>query len=265
MAWTDWEYEAGPAGGTLIDLMTYCEAVRVVSEVSVGKRGQNPVVEYKDGEAASPRKNLRAKNFMLEVFLRYTNNMGAVTHADGPAGHVMENFSAVAAILGGLQDTMVRLQRTSPHQGEVYIDCEVLGDALPSQSRHIFQYPMHAPFPYWIGAADTGNTGTTMTVAGSAPITNAVISVTGTTTDPLLTHTASGSYIGIEGVLPSGGVLINVGTEAVTRISGGADWSGFLVVKDPWWFILDPGANAVSISEASGTPTFSLDWFTQWR
>jgi len=261
MAWTAWAYKAGPAGGSLETLTNYCLSVRVLAEFSTGKRGSNPVVEYRHGEYSSPRKYVRASNLVLETVVRYTTSTGTVTHADGASGHVMENLGHLKRIFGGTQGTLTRLQRTAPDQGDVYLDVELLGEASPSQANHIFTWPLHAPHPFWIGAADTGNTGTTLTVLGDAPISNPVITLTGGT-DGGIVHTASGASVTISGALPAGGVKVDVGAGTCTKVTGGADWSAYLVVNKPWWFELDPGANAVT--NVGGT-THSVDWYTQWR
>ena len=51
MAWTIWNYEAGPAGGSLETLLDYCDSVRIINETAVGRRGSNPVVEYRHGDS----------------------------------------------------------------------------------------------------------------------------------------------------------------------------------------------------------------------
>lgn len=245
--------------------MDFCVSVRMLGEYSTGRRGSNPVVEYRHGESPSPRKYVRAANLVLETALRYTDSAGAVTHADGGPGHVMENLGELKRIFGGKQGQMVRLQRTAPDQGVVYLDVELLAEATPSQSRNIFTWPLHAPHPFWIGAADTGNTAPTLTVGGDAPIGDAVVKFTGTATDARLTLTSTGDYIEISGALPSGGVIVDVGAGTCVRISGGADWSNNLVVKSPWWIELDVGANAATVTQASGSPTVTVDWNEQWR
>ena len=89
--------------------------------------------------------------------------------------------------------------------------------------------------------------------------------MTGTTTKPRLTHTDTGDFVEIAGVLPSGGVKIDVGARTCTKITGGADFSDNLVVNAPWWMEFDPGANAVTVSQTSGTPTFTVDFALQYR
>ncbi len=265
MASWQWDYRAGPVGGAQGFFVDYALSTRIVAEFATGRRGKNPVVEYRHGEYPTPRKYVRAANLVLETVLRYTNSTGTVTHTDGAAGHVMENLGHLKRLLGGNQNTLVRLQRDAPDQGIVYIDVELLGEATPSQNRFTFTWPLHAPHPFWIGAADTANATPTWTVDGDAPIGDAVIKFTGTVTDARVTHSASGAYIEIAGALPAGGVEVDIGEGTCTKITGGADYSNYLVVNSPWWMELDPGINTVAVTQASGTPTVTADWYTQWR
>jgi len=80
-----------------------------------------------------------------------------------------------------------------------------------------------------------------------------------------LTLSATGDYIEIAGVLPAGGVTVDIGARTAVRITGGADWSDNLVVNSPWWMEFDPGANTVAVTQSSGTPTFTVDFALQYR
>ncbi len=264
MTWL-YVYKAGPPGGSLTDLLDFCDEVRVQTEWAGGFRGQNPIVQYEHGEFSSPRKFHPAANLTLETYLSYTDSSGMVTHTDGQSGHIYENFGDVKALLTGKQGQLVRLERIAPDQGTVFLDVQLTGDALPTQKRHIFGWPLRAPFPFWTGAADNGNSPPTLTNDGSAPVVNAIIDITGTATDPRLTHDDTGDFIEYEGALPAGGIRVDIGAKTMVRITGGADESQNLRVNQPWWMELDPGANGVTVSEASGTPTFSVDWFTPER
>jgi hypothetical protein len=175
---------------------------------------------------------------------------------------VYENLGHLKRIFGGVQGTMTRLQRTAPDQGQVYIDVELLGDAFPSQSRHIFTWPLLAPQPFWIGAADINNScASPLVVGGDAPAGNLTLEfVSGT--DTKLLHNASGAYVQIAGAMPAGGVLVDVEAGTCVKITGGADYSQNLVVNKPWWMELDPGSNAVTV-----TPVASIlaSWVERWR
>lgn len=239
--------------------------VRIVNEFSLGFRGNDPISQYVHGEQSSPRKFHPAANLSLEMTLLGTNTAGVITHGDGAAGHYYENFSALKALLAGKQGQLVRLERTAPDLSTVYMDMWAVDAARSTQNRFTYAWPMRAPSPFWVGAADNGNTPTTLTPAGDAPIDDMIIDFTGTADTPRLTHDDTGDYVEIDGALPSGGVRVDVGAGTVVRISGGADWSNALRVNNPWWLELDPGANAVTVTQDSGSPTVSVDWFTKWR
>ena len=264
MSWV-YDYEAGPPGGSLTNLLDYCLGVRITTEWAAGFRGSNPVVQYQHGDFSSPRKFHPPANFILETTLRYTNASGLVTHVDGAAGHVYENFNAMKALLTGDQGTLVRIRRTNPDEGTVYMDVQLMSQVLPTQERHIFGWPLHGSKPFWTGVAVTGETPPTITNPGSAPVMDAIVDLTGTANDARLTHDATGDYVEIAGALPAGGVAIDVGAKTALRISGGADWSQHLVVNQPWWVELDPGANAMTVSESSGTAVASVDFDTPYR
>ena len=259
MAWTVWDYEAGSPEGQLYDLLDYCLHVRIISETATGKRGTNSVVGYRHGEYSSPRKYLRAANVSLETAIRYTNAAGTVTHPDGAAGHVMENFGHLKRIFRGRMGELTRLQRTSPDHGTVYRDFELLGDANPSQAQHIFTWPLHCPNPFWHGAADVNNAAPTLIVGGDAPAGNITLEFS-SGTDTKIAHSTTGDYVQILGAIPSGGVFVNIEDGTCKRISGGADWSNNLVVNRPWWFELEPGTNTVVLTGG----TVLTSWSEQW-
>lgn len=263
MSW-DYDYRAGPKGGTLVTLDTYAGFVRLVSEFVVGRRGSNPTVAYKHGSEAIPRKYFREANVMLETGLRWTNAAGAVTHTDGRAGHVFENLAETAKLLGGIQGKLVTLRRTVPHWGTVEIDVELLGDALPSQQRHVFLWPLRAPRPFWRSTTHRTSLalGSGITVGGNAPVDDFILRIIGGT-DVTVTHNGSGAKITYEGALPAGGVETDLLTGETTRISGGADWSANVEPSNEWWMELDPGANAFTIG---GSPTTAeADLYDKWK
>lgn len=257
MAGWDYDYQAGPAG-SLTDLSDYVVGVRIPNEYSTGRRGTNPIVQYRHGTQWASRKFVRPSALVLEVAVRETNAAGAVTHTDGKPGHIYENLSVLKRILGGNAGSLVRLQRDAPHQGTVYLDVEQLGEAFPTQTRHIFGFPLTAPHPFWIGAADTGNTASPLVVGGDAPVGDAVVRLL-TGTDTKLTVDSTGDFLQIVGAMPAGGVSIDLGAGTCVKVTGGADYSNALRRSNA--FELDPGSNAVTLS----TGTMSVDWNEQWR
>ncbi len=264
MGWL-YAYKAGPPGGALTAILDFAYDVRLVSEPTSGFRGRNPKVAYQHGEFSSPRKFHPAANVLLETWLRYTDSAGAVTHTDGRPGHVAENYGSMKKLLTGAQDSLVRLERTNPEDGVIHLDFELVAEGRPTQAQHIIGWPLKSPHAFWVGVAASQQTPTTITNNGTAPAGDAVVAVTGTTTAPRLTHSATGDFIEIAGVLPSGGVTVDIGARTCTRITGGADFSDNLVVNSPWWMEFDPGANTVAVTQSSGTPTFTVDFALQYR
>ena len=258
MAW-DPAYKVGPPGGTLETILDYASGVRILAEWSLGFRGSDVMTQFQHGEESSPRKFYSAANLSVECVLRDTNSIGTITHVDGAAGHRIENFSELKRLFAGTQGSLVRLQRTFPDTGLTYLDMWQVGTVQPTQNRVTYSWPMRAPKPFWVGVADTANSGTTLTVAGDAPIDDMVIDFT-SGTDPRITHDGTGDYIEIAGAIPGAGVRVDVGAGTVIQITGGADYSNNLRVNTPWWFELDPGANAVTPSAG-----ITSDWFTKWR
>ncbi len=254
-------WKAGPQGGSLTSLSDYLSMVRLVSEFKAGMRGRAPRVLFSHGDAEVARRWHGRANLMLEGQVRWTNSAGAVTHGDGPAGHFYENLGAVVDLLAGEQGAPITLQRDAPHQGVVEIDGYLAGDPAPTQDRDVFLFPIQCPQPFWRGQARTGLTSPTITFGGNAPITDAVVDLTGGT-NTRLTHTASGSYIQIDGALPAGGVRVDIGAGTCVKITGGTDYSNYLTVADPWWIEFDPGGNAVSVS---GGGSVSVDGYDKWR
>jgi hypothetical protein len=259
MVW-DWAWKAGPKGGTLTTLTTYCKSVRIPQETSAGLRGEDPDTPYQHG-AAAVRKWVDPLDLLLECQIRWTNASGVVTHTDGEGGHVFENLAAVRALLAGTQGGQATLQRTAPDQGAVQLDVMVVGQPMPTQGRHIFGFLLRAADPFW--RSTTHRTGLTpatgVTVGGNAPIDDAVFHLAGGT-DAKIVHVASGDFIQFEGATPGGGIDINLA--AGTVLSGSTDYRSKLAVNQPWWMELDPGANTFTIT---GGGTWTIDLYDKWR
>ncbi len=264
MTW-DAAYKVGPPGGVLSSISDYATGVRILAEWSLGYRGSDPMSQYKHGEESSPRKFYPAANLSVECVLRDTNPAGAITHVDGAPGHRIENFSELKRLFAGTQGKLVRLERTFPDTGTVYLDMWQVDTVRPTQNRVTYSWPMRAPKPFWVGGSDLLNATPIFTVAGDAPVDDAILDFTGGSTDSRLTHDDTGDWIEIAGVLPAGGVRVDIGAGTCVKITGGADYSNFLRVSTPWWMELDPGANAVTVSQTAGVAVVTADWYTKWR
>jgi hypothetical protein len=261
MVWTAYNYQAGPSG-SLTALSTLCTAVRVLDEGSAGKRGVNVPIQYFHGAREVPHKFTTEHLIGLECHVRYSTSTGTITHADGAAGHVYENLETLKRLLYGGR-AMTVLQREAPDYGTVQINVEVGPPVTISQARHIFLFPLVCPDPFWASTTlNTVNPEPSITVGGSAPVQDATVTFPAGDTNAILTHTDSGATIQILGAVPAGGVVVSAATGHAARVTGGTDWSEFLVVNKPYVLELDPGqSNPFTYSGGAAT----ISWRNKWR
>lgn len=262
MPWTVYNYQAGPKGGSLTPLLNFCTFVRIVDEGGPGFRGEPVTIQYLEGAREVPHLFSEPRLVGLECGLRYTSAAGTITHTDGAAGHVYENLSNLKRILYG-DRLMVTLQREAPHQGTVQIDVKVGAPVSISQDRATFLFPLVAPNPFWASTTlNSASPAPSIAVGGDASVHDAEITFAAGASSPILTHTASGATIQIEGTVPSGGVLVKTITGHAERVTGGTDWSEFLANSQPYMLQLEAGAtNSFTLS----TGTATIAWRNKWR
>jgi hypothetical protein len=263
MPWTAYNYQAGPKGGALTPLSNLCTFVRVVDEGSAGKRGSNVPIQYFHGAREVPHKFTTEHLFGLECGMRYTDSAGTITHTDGAPGHVFDNLETLKRLLYGGR-VMTTLQREAPDYGTVQIDVEVAAPVTVSQNRFVFLFPLLAPDPFWHSTTlNSQSPSPSISVGGNAPVDDAEIVFPAAAASPLLTHTASGATIQISGTVPSGGVRVYARTGHAARVSGGGDYSEFLVLNKNYVLELDPGATNSFTYSGGGSAT--IEWRNKWR
>lgn len=262
MAEWDYSYQAGPKGGALTALSTYCSRVRIVDEGMGGKRGDNIAIPYLHGARAVGHKFASESTLNLEVVLRYTNGSGAITHTDGAAGHAFENLSEVKRLLGG-QRSLATLQRTAPDHGTVQIDVEALSPVRASSTHFIFLFPLNCPSPFWRSSAQNSqNPSSPITPAGDGPVDDMWVEFSGGS-NASLTHSASGAQLSLTGATPGGGIRLLVGEGRAVYISGGADATDLVTANRSYWMEMDPGVSN-SFTVGGGT-TATVKWYDKWR
>lgn len=249
MAAWNYDYEAGPKGGALVDLLTWADNVRVVDEVTAGKDGENVMAQYIHGSNAVTPKYTTEGLIGIEVAVRYTNSAGIITHANGEAGHVHENLGKLKKILRGGR-VLTTLRRQDPHWGNAEVDGECRQPIQSSQVWFHFLFPFNTPDPFWrVGGLISINPAPNLTVGGNAPVSDAEIVFPAGATNAILTHTATGAAVLMEGTVPAGGVRYFNRTGLASRITGGTDYSEFVVLNKPYGIVLDEDAsNAFSYS-----------------
>lgn len=258
MAGWEYEYFAGPKGGTLIDLLTYADNVRVVDEVTAGKDGENVMAQYIHGSNAVLPKYSTEGLVGIEIAVLYTNMAGAITHANGSAGHVHENLAKLKKILRGGR-VLTTLQRQDPHFGEVEIDGECRQPIQSAQVWFHFLFPFNTPDPFWrIAVLNSESPTPSMVVGGNAPVSDCEIIFPAGATDALLTHTDTGAAILMEGTVPAGGVRYFNRTGLASQITGGADYSEFVTLNKPYGIVLDEDATNAFTYSGGGAPL--IEW-----
>lgn len=262
MAWA-YTYKAGPFGGTLLPLLDYCKAVRLVDESGPGKRGGNVTVQYLHGEHAVGHKFANPRLLPLEVVLRFTAAGGTITHADGAEGHVFENLSEVKRLLWG-QDGLAVLERIAPHWGTVRINVE-RGEPTPTQNRFTYLFPLIAARPFWYSTTTQTDSTSPIAVGGNAPVDDFTVTFSAAASSPVFTLTSAATTvkptITYTGTVPAGGVIVYTETGQAANVTGGADCSNLVSFNKPYYMTLQPNtSNTFTVS--SGTAT--VGWANKW-
>lgn len=241
----DWDWKAGPRGGTLTDLDTVSRFVRVLDEGSPGSHGSNVPAQYLHGAREVAHLFSQENLIPLEIGVQSKTQL-----------------TDVKKLLYGSK-LMTTLQKTDPDWGTVQIDGKMFQPVASTQDRFTFLFPFLAADPFWRSTTLNGPSSPTPSIAvgGNAPVDDAEI-VFATGTDPILTHTDSGATIQIEGAVPAGGVRVYARTGWAERVTGGTDYGEFLVLGEPYVLELDPDqTNAFTLS----TGTATISWRNKFR
>jgi len=275
MVWSTYAYQAGPVGGSYVDLLDYCDDVRVSSEMDAPKRGFNPSIPYRDGLFTFPQKFRSVGTMMLDCLVSYTNKSGLVTHADGQAGHVHENLQALKRLLGG-NDELVVIRRTAPHMGAVEAVCEYFGGITASGPRMRFVFPMQMMDGTWreqVVSTDTQASiavfphAYTIATGGDYPVGDAKFTFTCVADGnaPTVELDVAGDKISVAGAFVAGDVIVvDLARDRVVTLNGVR--YGSVSPNRAWWMRLPPdeAALGVTLGADSGTWTLKIDWRNRW-
>lgn len=275
MVWSVFDYQAGPAGGPFVDLLDYCDDVRLPSEMDSPKRGQNLTIPHRDGEYSQPFKFRSAGTFLLDCMVSYTDPSGVITHADGSPGHVFENLQALKRLLGG-NDKLVTVRRTAPHMAAVEALCEYLGGLRSAGPRMRFVFPMRLVDGVWREQSLQSDTQAsissfpfayTIATGGDYAIGDPKITFTcvAAGTAPSLELTASGDKISVAGSFATSDVIVvDLGRDRIITLNG----SNYTSVSPnrAWWMRLPPDTASLGLEldADSGTWTVLVEWRNKW-
>jgi len=275
MAWSVFAYQAGPVGGSFTDLLDYCDNVRLSSEMDSPKRGLNPSIPYRDGEFTFPAKFRHAGVFMLDCMVSYTDDAGDVTHADGAAGHVIENLQSLKRLLGG-NDNLVAVRRTAPHMGAVEAVCEYMGGIQAAGPRMRYVFPMKLLDGTWREQALQSDTESsissfphayTIATGGDHKIGDLKVTFTCVADGnaPSLELDAAGDKISVAGAFVAADVIIvDLGRDRVITLNGSR--YGSVSPNRGYWMRLPPDDATldVTLDADSGTWTCKIEWYNRW-
>ena len=275
MAWTGFTYQIGLEGGSFTDLDDYCDNVRIASESDAPKRGGNVEIPYADGEFTDPFKFRRPGTIMLDCMVSYTNDLGTVTHADGAAGHVFENLSALKALFAGDGLSRVVLRRTAPDQGTMEARVEFMGGVRASGPRMRYIFPLRMIDGYWREQTLSTDTESsissfphayTIATGGNYPIGDPKITFTCVTdgVSPSLTQTvlaetiqATGSFVAADEI------IIDLGRDRAFTKNGTR--YGLISGNRAWWMRLTPAQALLGMTLGDGTTTGTWTCKIEWR
>lgn len=246
MSW-DFSYTLGSL--TLADVAKH---VIVLSEGGGGWEESTYKIPNLDGRRNDDLGTRGPMDLDLRVLLRGTNAAGAITHADGEAGHYYENLSLIKAELNG---GLVALGRTAPHIGDVRAMVKLFMRPI-RENQIMYRLPLSCPSGSWQDAAESSAASSAVTTSGDVRIHDPIIEFAGAGT---LTHTATdGTVSSITAESgPTYPVTVDVGAGTVLD-NGGADARGEVSFSQPWWLRMDPdGAQ-------SFTGTATIRWRNRW-
>lgn len=271
MAWP-YNYRAD---GT--QLATYAKVVRIPNEGRGPKRGDDKTIPWRHGVRRTTGKFFDEWEFPLECDLRYTNGSGAITHANGKAGHAYENYRALKNLLtDGGGDGVVTLARNEPDAGEVEIDIEVADAIRTGDPWFRAQFLCRAAFPFWRSASiytatktaiATSSDTLAVVIAGDVPLFNPVITITAdtqpVTNARVQVPTGAGGphadkYVQLAATIAAGDSrIIDIGARTVVD-GAGDNKDAELSVAYADWMPLPVGSYSLAITCDTGSLDFDV-------
>lgn len=242
-----WDYDIEVGGVNLAD---FCDRVIVVTEAMGTKDDADIKIPGIEGVLHIPNKLWDAGNVILSTWLKYSSPAGTITHADGSAGHVYENFSELKRLLraGAGQ---INLKRIIPDAGVVHLMAESLEAPSMGDAHFHYLWPLKAAKPFWRAAGTSAISGGAFTPAGDGVVDDMVISFGGDGT-----ATIDGETIAIVG---SGGA-VTVDCGARTIMSGGNPADAWFRCSSERWLRLRGGiSSTVSLSGCTGV------YYPKWQ
>lgn len=240
-------WKIGPVGGSMTTLDS-AEGVRAIrfgdgSKVIAGLRGDDPVIAHRHGARRFDRYYFEPLVFPLEVYFD--------TDADSKFDFEQRLYG-----VGGICE----LRYTDGTLGEVATVVRQIGQSSMLDDQRSFEYTLVAHEGSWRSVTQTTDSSTPVANSGNAPVHDAVIDIdtSASGTDVVVTMTADGATISIDGATPTGGVRVDLDEGTVTKISDGSDYFEAVSFSKPYGIILEPGDNAFTTTGSPSEVTFKF-------
>ncbi|HEY7824596.1 MAG TPA: hypothetical protein VIG24_17270, partial [Acidimicrobiia bacterium] len=215
----------------------------------------------RDGVDLDDRAPFGAMLLPLKKVLRYTNDAGAVTHANGAAGHVKLNLSEIKK---RYNRGAVFLRRTDPDVGRQRALVKAMTDPMPGgrRERFVYRWVLMCASGSWQDNTATTQAAGSLSTSGDKRIFDPVVSI-GAAGTLIYTSAIDGTTYTITAASgPTFPVTVDVGAGTVVD-DADVDASG-AVTFDPGtpWLMLDPDSTTAITGTAAATS--SVTYRNRW-
>lgn len=249
--------------GVRLDTFAFAITSRTGWDSLPGLSGENIRVPGKDGEVWSA-KDYAPAIMALELFVQGTNSAGAVPGGSTAALTFRSNIDGLIALFGkryGLITVDKEMEDGSVRRNYAEVNAVVTPEYFDGDTLATLKVLLTFPDPIWKATSTTSQTGTgllTNFTGITAPITDAVITVAGASTNPIITDVTSGAWIKYTGTI-SGGSTWTVNCATFASAIGATNVIGATTFNPgPRFFSLTPNANLIPNVTLSGGGTLTI-------
>lgn len=226
-----------------------------------GLVGENARIPGRDGEIWRS-KDYGTGRMVLELFIGGTDAFGAVPAGSTEDRTLRANIDKLLSVFGrrGVLLTVDKeMEDGSVRRNFGEVGVVLSPEYFDANAVALLTVELIFPDPLWRATSNTTATGTgalTAFTGITAPISDAVITVTGPATNPRLTDTVSGAWIQYTGTLAAGATWIVNCATFVSTVAGSSAVAATTFNPGPRFFSLTPNSSLTpSVTLSSGTLT----------
>lgn len=234
--------------GVRLDTYAFAITSRTGWDSLPGLSGENIRIPGKDGEVWSA-KDYAPGLMSLDLFVQGTNSTGVIPGGSTAGATFRSNMDSLLAIFGkrsGLIAIEKEMEDGSIRRNNAEVTAVVTPEYLGGDPVATLKVLLTLPNPIWQATSNTTSSGTGLLTAFTgitAPITDALITVTGATSGATITDVVSGGFIKYIGAL-SGTWIINCSSFTST-IGGVSAIAGTSFSPGPRFFSITPNASLI--------------------